>query len=235
MERHTRISRGTFVGAAVGGVLVILAIPAAIGLVGGEESYSLSEFRITYPYDDPREDVLPSRVQASVSFVATWPAQGFPGASNCHMSLIGPTDEEVGALDFELTSATDGSRNAPLVVSVEAEPTSAMGTCSGSTPSEAAAGEGYIFSGPTKTYAAVDPSGDVARPSLTHVQFDVTWATATQPGMHTCYLNISRSDGTKDAPAKFNVLWGENPMTFDVAGSPEDIADANVSCGPFEE
>jgi hypothetical protein len=54
------------------------------------------------------------------------------------------------------------------------------------------------------------------------------------PGMRTCYLVVSRDDGTEDPPIRYNVLWGEEPMIFDVDGAPNTVAGGKVTCVGLE-
>jgi hypothetical protein len=60
-----RVSRMTFVVAAIVGVTVGVMIPLGLGALAREGTYVLSDFRIEYPYDDPRDEVLPSDKEAA--------------------------------------------------------------------------------------------------------------------------------------------------------------------------
>lgn len=234
MRRETRISAKSFLIAAVVGVVSVTVIPAALGALSQNSTYSLSDFEIVYPYDDPREEVPPSEAEAAVSFAAHWPQSGFPGSSDCQVALTGTDGQQVGTLEFELLSATDGASPPPLVVPVSGEPIAAAGSCTAKPGEHSTAGAGYVFSGPTSISAATDVTGQRV-PTLTNVEFDVRWEDpSTSPGMRTCYLVVSRSDGTEDPPTKYNMLVGQRPVTFDVQGGRETVTGAEVTCGPFE-
>lgn len=117
------------------------------------------------------------------------------------------------------------------MVAVTGEPTDATTSCVDRLVDDD--GAGYVLDGPTKIQAATDVYGDV-NDRVAEVTFDVRWQTDADPGLRICYLVVSRDDGTQDPPIKQNVLIGEHPVTFDVAGPAETIQDAGVECGPLQ-
>jgi hypothetical protein len=230
----------------------VLALAIATGACGGSpsyappagssESYTLGDFEIAYPYDDPRPDVGPWDDQASVLFTVDWPRSGFPGYANCVVTLEGRSGDVVGDLRFQLISGTDGARGeAPMIVPVSDEAAAASGSCTDE-GSDDSLGSGYFFTGPTRIWApsvAYDVSDDITgsdAPPLSQVEFDVLWEQpGKNPGMRTCYLYVTRADGTEDPPARYGMLTGEGRVVFDVRGEPDSIASARVTCGPLEE
>jgi hypothetical protein len=231
--RWLPISRTTFVIGALVGITAAATIPLAIGAIANEPTYVLSEFAIEHPYDDPRDEVQPTVGLAAVSFVAHWPEGQFPGAADCELSLFASDGSSVGTLEFELVMGTDGARAPSMVLPVSAPPSRSAASCT-DRAGEVAAGAGYVFSGPTSVAAARNSLTDKTIPNITEVEFGVRWMGESSPGLRTCYLTVSRRDGTTDEPLKFNVLWGEGPLTFDVQGPPTTVLGALVTCRPFE-
>lgn len=231
--RWLRISRTTFFMGALVGITAAATIPLAIGAIANEPTYALSEFAIEHPYDDPRDEVPPTAQLAAVSFVARWPEGQFSGTADCELSLFAADGSSVGVLAFDLVMGTDGERAPAMVLPVSAPPSRAEASCTDRTD-EVASETGYVFSGPTSVAAARNSLTDKMIPNITEVAFNVRWQGETSPGLRTCYLRVSRRDGTTDEPLKFNVLWGEGPLTFDVQGAPTTVLGAVVTCRPFE-
>lgn len=229
-----RVSRKTFVVALLVGTIVGAAIPMAVATIANQGTYTLSDFSIVYPYEDfQAENASLGEQTAQVTFVAHWPSGGFPGGASCQLLLSSADGTEVGRLQFDLVSGTDGVITGPVVVSVSGSPTSAAGSCQDA-PDEVSTGVGYVFIRPTIA-SAIDPVTDAAIPDFTQLTFDVTWhEPGSDPGLRTCYLVTLRTDGTQDLPVKYNVLAGPGQITFDVKGAPETVAGGTVTCGPFE-
>jgi hypothetical protein len=231
--RALHLSRTTFIMGVIVGITAAAAIPLAVGAGADQPTYALSKFAIEHPYDDPRDEILPSAELAAVSFVAHWPEEGFPGTADCELSLLASDESPVGTLTFDLVVGVDGAQPPPMVLPVSAPPSTAEASCT-DRAGEAAVGAGYQFVGPTKVAAAINPLTESTIKNITEVEFDVRWVGESSPGLRTCYLTVLRSDGTSDAPVKHGVLWGEGPLTFDVEGAPATVSGAEVTCGPFE-
>lgn len=215
-----------FLGLAIG-----VAVPFAVHAVADESTYGLSDFKVAYPYDDPRPGEPDDR--AAVTFDSHWLTGEFPGAANCHVSLQAADGAEVGALDFELLSGTDGATSGNLLVDVKGTPATAMGSCAGGI-GEVAGGPGYVFSDPS-VQAVLDPKTGEAIPSISELNFKVAWADQGSPGLRTCYVTIDRTEGPSDEPFKYNVLTGDDTsITFDVQGGPDTVSGGAVTCGRFE-
>jgi hypothetical protein len=166
-----------------------------------------------------------------VSVRADWISSEYPGAASCQLVVVGTAGEEVGSLPFELNSATDGLVNGPMIVPVSGTPASASGTCD-QKALDVNSGPGYVFTNTGKR-EAVDTSSGKLIPNLTTLAFDVKWAGPGEPNFRTCYLNVTRTDGTTDTPIRNNVLASEGTATYDVEGSPDSIASATMDCQPF--
>jgi hypothetical protein len=197
------------------------------------ESYTLRDFEIVYPYDGTR-DVASHDGRASVSFTANWPGSGFPGYAKCFLTLEGGGGEVAGDMRFQLISGSDGVRGAPIVVPVSDEPAAATGSCTDDGRDDTSR-SGYLFSGPIRIWAYTSPHElqEPDAPPLGQVDVDFEHP-GKNPGMRTCYLYVTRADGTDDPPVKYGMLVGEGPVVFDVRGEPETIASARVTCGPLE-
>jgi len=228
------VSRKTFVVALLVGTIVGAAIPVAVATITDDATYGLSDFNIVYPYEDFQDENASLREQtAQVTFVAHWPSGGFPGGASCQLLLSSADGAEVGRLQFDLVSGTDGVITGPVVVPVSGSPTSAAGSCQDA-PEEVSTGVGYVFSRPTID-SAIDPVTNATMRDFTQLTFDVRWhEPGSNPGFRTCYLVTLRTDGTQDPPVKYNVLGGPGQITFDVKATPETVAGGTVTCGPFE-
>lgn len=191
-----------------------------------QPGYSLSSFEITYPYDDPRETVAPDPTKAAVSFLSNW-TSGYPGNVPCQVELKDATGSSVGELFFELDNATDGARAIPMPVDVSGKPDSATGSCG---TSDYRPGPGYVFRG-TDMKASSRTDGHIGG---TEVSFEVAWEQDVDPGMRTCYLKISRTDGSQDPEHRLDINLAQGPESFFIAGDPESIRTARVNCGPLE-
>src|SRR3954454_396368 len=228
-----RVSNKAFGLALVVGLAVCgLAVSKVSSLAGSRSengTYEVSDFDIVYPYDDPRPDVGPSDALASVAFTSSWPPGGFPGRADCHVALQSAGRGEVGHLDFELVTGTNGSHTKPIVMPVSARPETASGYCF-QAAGQIASGVGYILTGPTRIEPARNAMGDKI-PDRTAITFEVRWAEAeADPGLRTCFLRVDRVDGTMDAPQKFNLLDKVEPVTLYVDGSPATVASAEANC-----
>lgn len=101
-----------------------------------QPSYELSNFRIQYPYVDPRDEyVEPSvdrRTQAAVSYDSVWAGDSFPGLADCVIVLYGEAGQLVGRMEFELKNysprAPGGNAFWPMI-EVSGRPVSAGGSC----------------------------------------------------------------------------------------------------------
>lgn len=108
-----------------------------------QPSYELSNFKIQYPYVDPRdvyvEPSVDRRTQAAVSYSAAWLSDSYPGTANCQIVLYGAGAEVVGRYSFELISyspeALEGEGFGPPV-RVKGRPVAASGSCADSIPPE---------------------------------------------------------------------------------------------------
>lgn len=104
-----------------------------------QASYELSDFRIQYPYVDPRDEHAERPVdrsnQAAVSHDAAWAGDTFPGTADCVIVLYGSRGQIVGRMEFELKSysrrAPGGDAFWPQIV-VSERPVSADGSCADS-------------------------------------------------------------------------------------------------------
>lgn len=102
-------------------------------------SYELSNFKIQYPYVDPRDEYAERPVdrsgQAAVSYDSEWAGDGFPGTAECVIVLYGKKGQKVGRVEFSLKSY---SRRAPggnafwPQIAVSGRPVSAGGSCADS-------------------------------------------------------------------------------------------------------
>jgi hypothetical protein len=241
-KRHRSLTFVVAAVVAVGGFLLVFSafdmgqdkVPSPVGNPNQGETYTLTQFRIGYPYKDRRRDGPWSDNKAAISFIAEWPEGGFPGTADCELTLTGRNGQEVGTPRFDLVGGKNGGRSR-LVVPVTGEPTAATGSCLDRSE-EDPTGPGYVITGPTEIAAAVDTISGETINRVTELTFDVEWDNAvTNPGLRTCYLIVARSDGTEDPPVKYNLLVGQSPITFDVEGRPDSVSDASVTCGPFEE
>jgi hypothetical protein len=233
MRSHVRIPRSIVLVSAATAATLAFTLSRSLWTGKEGDTYALSAFRIVFPYDSARSDVSPSHDAAAVTFTTRWPDTGFPGGAKCRLSLSGSGGEEVGTLHFQLISGTDGTTSRPMLVPVSGRPISAEGSCQDD-PDETSIGSGYLFTGPTSiTTSANSITGEVI-PGLSEVVFDVRWERPGQnPGMRTCFLVVTRTDGTHDAPLEYGMLVGEGALTFDVKGAPDTVADARATCGPF--
>lgn len=198
-------------------------------------TYRLSDFHVTYPYDDPRPDVLPTHRKALAFFTTRWPKAGFPGGANCELLLTNSSGTQVGHVRFELMSGSDRARQGSEVVSVSGKPTAVTGSCQDK-HNEIYTGRGYVFSAPTGIAAPVNPITHKPIPGRTEMGFNVRWAwPGLDPSFRTCRLVVERTDGTKDFLPAFSMISpAENSQTFNIEGDPRTVADAHVNCGPFE-
>lgn len=195
-----------------------------------QPAYGLESFQISYPYDHPREDTGPDPSLAEVSFIARWASGTYPGNVDCEVFLRDISGAEVGRLPFELDNATDGSRAPAMTVRVSGPPTTADGICGSS---QYRAGPGYVFTGPiSKSHS--DAQGKAGGTRLT---FSVAWehGDKVRPGMRTCYLRVTRKDGSQDPARRLDVVLGEGEKDLIVPGEPESIRTARVDCGPLSE
>jgi hypothetical protein len=106
-----------------------------------QASYELSNFRIQYPYVDPRDEYAETPVdrsnQAAVAYDAAWASDSFPGTAECVLVLYGGRGQVVGRVEFELKSY---SRRAPggdafwPMIAVSERPVSADGSSADSVP-----------------------------------------------------------------------------------------------------
>lgn len=208
-------------------------VPRAFTTIAQGDTYVLSDFDIVYPYDDPRQDIPPSDRAAEVSFSTRWPQSGYPGEAQCELTLSDAQGLVVGTLTFDLISATNGSRAVPMVVPVSGVPVSAEASCHDLFDNTSS--RGYVVTGPTRASAVADSSPGSDSPNRTQLTFQVTWQeTGSEPDFRTCRLMVKRVDGTLDPPTRFNLLSGDGEVTLVIEGSPASVADANVTCGPFE-
>lgn len=214
------------------GFVFVQAHAADPVIVDDGPTYALSDFKITYPYDDPRPDIPPNETVASVRFVSHWPTSGYPGYANCTMTLVSGTGDTVASFDFAEISGTDDVVSGPLMVPVTGAPASGTGTCKHQTGQDAT-GSGYVVKGPTHISAERDFFGKIV-PDRSLLTFDVQWAGDADPGMRTCYLSLSRTDGTSMEPTRFTLLDGNGPLTLKADLAPEEVGDARVDCGPFD-
>lgn len=192
-------------------------------------TYTLTDFEITYPYDDPRSDVPPSSRLAEVTYRIQWPSDGYPGNANCHLRLAGSEGQMVGSLRFGLDSASNDVHTRGMKVPVKAPPVSATGSCEPGDPY--LPGPGYFFEGPTSVSEVINPTTGEVVPGRTELTFQVSWERPEiSPGFRQCQLIVSRTDGTEDPPLNFGVAISEGPETLNVAADPTTVEDARVTC-----
>lgn len=229
-----RVSLKASIIVVVAALLGVLAASASRHVItsaaAGEPGYTLSGFEIAYPYDDPREAVGPDEGTATLSFVAGWASGDYPGNVPCQVILQDDAGREVGGLSFDLDNATDGSRTIPMTVAVSGQPRSASGTCG---EANYGPGPGYVFSDLVSKEAS-EGRGHVEGTKLT---FDVAWEDGPEvdPGMRTCYLRVTRTDGTEDAARRLDINISQDAQAFYVPGKPDSIRTASIDCGPMEE
>lgn len=104
-----------------------------------QPSYELSNFKIQYPYADPRDEYAEKPVdrsnQAAVSYDTSWSGDAFPGAADCVIVLFGNRDQVVGRAELEMKSysprAPGGNAYWPKI-EVSERPVSAGGSCADS-------------------------------------------------------------------------------------------------------
>jgi hypothetical protein len=195
-------------------------------------TYRLTDFDITYPYDDPRSDVSPSFQSAGVSYMVHWPGGRYPGNAHCHLKLVAAGGQAVGSLAFHLDSASDGVRTRLTGVPVDRPPASAEAACAPGEPY--LPGAGYLFEGPTKISSPVDNLTGEAISTWTELTFQVSWEHPGRfPGFRTCELFVSRMDGREDPPITIGMHIHEGPETLNIKGPPATVRDARVTCRPL--
>lgn len=106
-----------------------------------QPSYELSNFRIQYPYVDPRDEYSETPVdrsnQAAVAYDSVWASDTFPGTAECVVVLYGGKGQVVGRAEFELKNysrRTPGGRAFWPPTTVTGRPVSADGSCADSVP-----------------------------------------------------------------------------------------------------
>lgn len=192
-------------------------------------SYRLNGFKIAYPYDRPGRQP-PNPDQATASYTADWARGVYPGAAECRMTLFDGDGDVVGSAPFGLDSATD-HRHVPQgpPIDITAEPLSVEATCDDSIYEP---GPGYVFE-----FQRVEPSYEGAPGDIrTKVIFRLRWETDVYPSMRTCYMTLKRPDGTTERLGRINGTFGEegSEVDFSVAGPPESIESAEMTCKPLE-
>lgn len=179
---------------------VLLAARGDAAGPGGDRTYSLSSFELTYPYQSGYSEQDPSR--AGVTFVSEWQG-GYPGTAACSITLRGPGGEEVGSASFDLSSATDGVRNPELPVPVSGPPAQGEGECKATSYSP---GEGYKFGRLLAAEKQRSRPGDIKTSAMHALRFGVRWVPSTAPGMRTCHLDITLDNGEAVTHGPHNVL-----------------------------
>lgn len=238
MGNHERFSLrvgSVFAAAIAAGLLFGTASSSPVKPEDGT-SYALTNFEITYPYDDPRSAVPPDPNLALVSYELDWEGISYPGEVPCIIEVRDPSGAVVGSLDFTQTSGISGVRGPGLQVPVMGIPADAEGWCGSPRNTE---GAGYQFSAPAEM--RVEPA--IPGPRESHfedrvaVTFDVTWTGNSAPGLRTCDSTLMYEDGTEESLSSFNISMADphERMTLNVkTDRPHDLADVDVSCRPLQ-
>lgn len=226
------------------GVSVLLGAGAFFGSAGPSnnvvlaqaesDTYILSEFKIEYPYVDPRSDLEPQADQAIVYYKSYWSGSRFPGLVKCQISVQDAAGTTVGRIVFDLSSASRElpERVASAPIDVTAPPASAEGGCEAGDYPE---GSGYTFSRPSFARSTHDATGQSDKDRVA-ISFDVGW-NGVHPSMRTCSVEVQYSDGSTKAFGPFVVHLSHSvPFEVDVpARDVSDVRDADISCGPLRE
>jgi hypothetical protein len=224
-------------------VLVTILFATAVTVIGkstargsaGSESYEISGVEFTVPEAGSIATQDIDGPAALVEFDVQWPASGYPGRAQCSAVLEDAFGALVGSLEFELVVGKPGVRPS-MAVPLSGVPVSADVSCRD--VAVGVPGAGYIFGSPTKIAPANiwgDREEEAVQPR-SEITFDVRLEhEGTDPDFRTCFLVVKHSDGTVDDAVQYDILGGAGPMTFDVPGSAESIADAEMRCGPLVE
>lgn len=184
MKNHS--SRLTLVGV---GILALAAFAVPRLAAQADESsgtYTLSAFRIAYPYQGP-EGSEPDPTVAGVSFVAAWSGSSFPGEVGCHILLLDEDGKQVGDHVFLGTYATSDAEAPTLSIAVSGVPSSATGSCE----------LGNYKPGPGYTFSFTDITTDSEETDDSLVWFETHWASTDDPGLRDCHFVAALSDGSE--------------------------------------
>ena len=232
MGAKSRLLVAAMLGVAVGGVgFGLLQAHAGVSRVDDGPTYTLSDFKIEYPWDDPRPEIPPDKSMAAVGFAAQWPKTGYPGYADCTLILVDSSGSQVASFDFTEMSGSDGVGADQLLVPVNGAPSNGTATCKRQTGQDLA-GPGYVVSGPTEIAPERDFFGKIV-PDKSVFTFDVRWAGDLDPVLRICTMRINRADGGSVEPQTFTLLDKTAPLTIVADVAPKDVADATVDCGLF--
>lgn len=201
----------------------LLGIWVAGGLLfprsGAQAAHASSE--ATYILSDVNVSATDDMSAVAVSFVAEWSGDRFPGEVQCSLALFDGSGAQVGVLDFGATYTHSPARPPSLPVEVTAEPVMATGTCE---PGAYADGAGYGFELQSVTGSRTGDSGS------SRLGFATRWLTDADPGIRSCSLEVSRSEGaTISYDFEFGAPDGGRLHQF-VPVWPDDITAAEVTC-----
>jgi hypothetical protein len=208
---------------AVGALGLLIACDSGGARPVRERSYELNDIKFEV-----------STEVAEVTFLSHWPKSGYPGAAQCWIVLKDASGSPVGEVDFGLNSGTDGVRTKDIQVPLSGTPVSGEGWCNDL--GAAVGGAGYSFDLVSITPVVFDPAETAGLapdeiPSRSQITFDVTIVTdGADAEFRTCFLEVTRTDGSIDEPHRYDILGGGGSMTFQVHGAPETIANAQVTC-----
>ncbi len=198
----------------------------------GEDTYVLSEFRITYPFAD---SIVPGAAtrsdQAGVAYTARWSGQTYPGEAKCEIQLFAADGSTVGVVRFSNDSGAAPFTPGPMPVPVAGRPATATGLCAAGVKPDATAS--YSFTDVALVRADMDlvvEGDELVLHAIAH------WADGVRPGMHQCSTVLAFPDGTSQS-FTFGIDVGEGDA-IDVS-LPEAFADvalgpaSRISCAPY--
>lgn len=210
--------------------LVGFAIVAAVGSAAprfepalpGEATYTLSNFRVSYPFESPipGEGEHPDPHRALVTYDAAWSGTEFPGTARCRLTAIDLAGNEVGEVMFELTAVETVAADLTQEVAVSGAPASAKAECArGSYPADA----NYSFT----AMATEDVAGGAT------VWATVRWVDG-YPSVRSCEARVTLADGTVGSQS-FNLDVGDGervPIAILPEVDASAVGDVQVTCGP---